>query len=86
MALDIFEQLIFGNGAWITLVIIAILCLVGIAIFKYFGIVSFVIFFLLGYKYFDLYKAGNNDLMWFWVLSWILAVFQIFFMFVRRKS
>ena len=80
MALDIFEQILFGNGAWLGFLILTVLCFAGIAVYKYFAIISFIIFTLLSVKYLELYSSGSNNLFWFFPLSLVVAFMQIMFM------
>jgi hypothetical protein len=85
MVLDIFEQIIFGNGAWIGFIVLALMSFVGITIYKWFGVITIVLFTLLGLKYLELYNAGSSNLTWFWVFAWVCAVMQVFYM-IKRKE
>lgn len=78
--MTVFDEMIFGSGAWITFLILTVLSLVAIKIYKYSGVITAFLWVLLGLKYFQLYSNGDTDYTWFFAFAWIDAVFQILVM------
>lgn len=83
--MTVFDELIFGSGAWITLLIIFVLGLVAIKLYRWSGVITGFLFVLMGLKYFQLYSAGDSNYTWFFAFAWICAIFQMLVM-VKVKN
>lgn len=73
---DFFNELFFGQGAWLGLIIIlGIMFLIAIKV-KYFGLIAFVATLFLGIQYFNEVSTSSN-LMWCGVLCFVCLPFFI---------
>ena len=74
---DVFNELLYGSGAWIGLVILLVLCIGGSFAFKYGGTIFGIVLIFLGLLYLE-NVAVNDNFLWSVVLCWISALYCFF--------
>lgn len=86
MVLDIIENILFGSGAYIGFFIVITFAFLLIILYKYLGIVSVVLTFYFGYRYYELYNSGSGSwLLVLWGLAWICCFIEVVFMLKRKE-
>jgi len=74
---EVFNELLFGSGAWIGLIIILVLCLGASYKIKYSGILFAIILLFLGFEYLNHISVSEN-FMWSVVICFISVIFLVY--------